>query len=110
MPSTTAGPEIAGKTCPFCQTAIKPNDHVHICDACNNPHHIECWQQNGGCTTFGCQGANTVASQHQQPRAYQPHQPQYYAPPTGYTYDVPPDRGEAELGSISMDFFLVYLA
>ena len=24
------------------------------CPACKVPHHQECWEENGGCTTFGC--------------------------------------------------------
>ncbi len=26
------------------------------CSVCKVPHHRECWEENGGCTTFGCQG------------------------------------------------------
>lgn len=54
MPRTNAGPDVAGKMCPFCQTQIGPNAPVHVCDACNMPHHAECWDHNQGCTTFGC--------------------------------------------------------
>ena len=25
------------------------------CRACQVPHHRDCWEENGGCTTFGCQ-------------------------------------------------------
>jgi len=45
-----------GKTCPYCQTPIKPGAAVSICSACGMPHHAECWQENGRCTTFGCNG------------------------------------------------------
>lgn len=45
-----------GKTCPYCQTPIKPGVAVSICSACGMPHHAECWQENGRCTTFGCNG------------------------------------------------------
>jgi hypothetical protein len=43
-----------GKTCPFCQYAIKSERDAVLCPACKVPHHRECWQENGGCTTFGC--------------------------------------------------------
>lgn len=46
-----------GKTCPFCQVPIKPALDVQICPACGIPHHSECWEANGGCTTFGCSQA-----------------------------------------------------
>ncbi|MHB0935560.1 MAG: RING finger protein [Armatimonadota bacterium] len=47
---------VVGKTCPYCMTPIKPRVAVVICSACGMPHHAECWQENGRCTTFGCHG------------------------------------------------------
>jgi hypothetical protein len=43
-----------GKNCPFCQTPIKPSDNVIVCSECEIPHHRECWNENHGCTTYGC--------------------------------------------------------
>ncbi len=43
-----------GKTCPFCQFPLKADSEVVKCPACKVPHHRECWQENGSCTTFGC--------------------------------------------------------
>ncbi len=43
-----------GKTCPFCQFLIKADSEAVECPSCKVPHHRECWEQNGGCTTFGC--------------------------------------------------------
>ncbi len=45
-----------GKTCPFCQFPIKQDSETVLCSSCKIPHHRECWQENGGCTTFGCRG------------------------------------------------------
>ena len=45
-----------GQTCPYCQFPIKPDDEIVYCSACNLPHHAQCWQENGKCTTFGCDG------------------------------------------------------
>ncbi len=42
------------KKCPFCKTNFKNDDHVVECLSCGIPHHRECWEENGGCTTFGC--------------------------------------------------------
>jgi len=50
-----------GKICPFCKTEIKEGDAVKICAACGIPHHEECWNQNNGCTTFGCSQQNYQA-------------------------------------------------
>lgn len=43
-----------GKVCPFCKTEIKEEDAVKVCPACGIPHHETCWDENKGCTTFGC--------------------------------------------------------
>lgn len=45
---------LAGKTCPFCKTDIKEGEEIIVCPACNTPHHKGCWEENKGCTTFGC--------------------------------------------------------
>ena len=46
--------EHVGKNCPYCQTPIKPGVEVHVCPACRMPHHLECWNEANGCTTYGC--------------------------------------------------------
>lgn len=43
-----------GKICPFCKTEIKEGDSVKVCPSCGIPHHEACWEENKGCTTFGC--------------------------------------------------------
>ena len=45
-----------GKTCPYCQTPLKPGVPATICGQCDIPHHTHCWYENGGCTTYGCSG------------------------------------------------------
>ncbi|MDR1642351.1 MAG: hypothetical protein LBT59_21890, partial [Clostridiales bacterium] len=58
-----------GKVCPFCKTAIDAYEEAVACPACGIPHHKDCWEENGGCATFGCseqhydpQSANIVCS------------------------------------------------
>lgn len=43
-----------GKTCPYCKTEIKEGEEIKVCPACGIPHHVGCWEENKGCTTFGC--------------------------------------------------------
>ena len=43
-----------GKNCPYCKTEIKEGEEVKVCPACGIPHHASCWNENKGCTTFGC--------------------------------------------------------
>lgn len=41
--------------CPFCSTGFNAsNDILGNCPHCDIPHHLECWQENAGCTTLGC--------------------------------------------------------
>jgi len=51
--------EWAGKKCAYCMTELKANDDVLLCGACGMPHHQDCWNENGGCATFGCLAAPT---------------------------------------------------
>lgn len=51
---TIADNALKGKLCPFCKTDINEGEEVIVCPACNTPHHKNCWEENKGCTTFGC--------------------------------------------------------
>ncbi len=50
----------AGKICPVCKLEINGLDKVTVCPECGMPHHTECWEMNGGCSTFGCAQQGTV--------------------------------------------------
>jgi TM2 domain-containing membrane protein YozV len=44
--------------CPYCRAAIDPaQDEPMICEGCDTAHHRDCYQENGGCTIFGCRCA-----------------------------------------------------
>lgn len=45
---------IRNKICPYCQSKIKSDSDFIVCSHCGTPHHKECWDENGGCTTYGC--------------------------------------------------------
>jgi hypothetical protein len=44
--------------CPYCRSPIEPGaaDEL-LCPGCGTPHHSDCFQENGGCTVFGCSSA-----------------------------------------------------
>lgn len=48
--------QYVGKTCPYCKAAFTDDDEIVVCSECDMPHHKECWVENQGCTTFGCNG------------------------------------------------------
>lgn len=48
--------EFVGKICPYCKCVLTEEDEIVVCSDCEMPHHRDCWIENQGCTTFGCQG------------------------------------------------------
>lgn len=46
------------KVCPYCRGEVTTEDEGLIfCNGCGTPHHKECYDENGGCTLFGCKNA-----------------------------------------------------
>ncbi len=43
--------------CPYCLTGFNPGDQVVLCPACRMAHHVECWIENEGCCSYGCEAA-----------------------------------------------------
>lgn len=45
-------------TCPICGCKFEDTDEVRVCPDCKTPHHDECWEDNRGCSTYGCKSAS----------------------------------------------------
>ena len=45
--------------CPYCRTPIVDGGDPPkvFCSGCGTPHHSDCYEENGGCTIFGCTAA-----------------------------------------------------
>ena len=44
--------------CPYCRDGLSPEASSYMsCGECGTPHHRECYDENGGCTLFGCKNA-----------------------------------------------------
>jgi hypothetical protein len=44
--------------CPYCSDEVEPvGPNASFCTSCGTPHHQDCWEENGGCTVFGCPAA-----------------------------------------------------
>jgi hypothetical protein len=54
--------------CSICHTLIQPSDEVQACPECSQEFHRECWNELGGCATYGCGEAA---------EAQKPEQPEY---------------------------------
>ena len=46
-----------GKICPYCRRRFNGGEDVVFCSSCELPHHKSCWMDNGGCTSYGCNGS-----------------------------------------------------
>jgi hypothetical protein len=55
--------------CTICHTLIQPADSVAACPECSQEYHRECWDELGGCATYGCEKAA---------EAQKPEQPDYH--------------------------------
>jgi len=56
--AASAAPGAAvGSTCTICQTTIGSSEPTVTCPECRLGYHAGCWQENGGCATYGCPAA-----------------------------------------------------
>ncbi len=51
-----------GALCSYCQKPIEKSEKPIMCPQCRAPHHQECWQENGGCSLYGCMDSPRHAS------------------------------------------------
>lgn len=50
----------AEATCPFCKAATA-DDPTVSCDACGTAHHAACWEEQRGCSVYGCASRDAKA-------------------------------------------------
>jgi hypothetical protein len=43
--------------CSTCYTRVQPGEATHACPACKAEYHRTCWDELGGCGTYGCEHA-----------------------------------------------------
>src|SRR5262249_9424259 len=57
--------EAGGKEslCPICQSGIVAEEPVIVCPNCDQVHHQACWQEIGGCSTYGCEQAPALTKE-----------------------------------------------
>lgn len=81
--------DAVGKVCPYCRFPIKSGEAVQICPSCGEPHHLECWRENGGCTVYGCRSSPAMAGAAApvgEPQSVAWPQPAGYTPAPGPSY------------------------
>jgi hypothetical protein len=46
---------VSAGCCPFCHDEIGSLEGAFRCPGCNTRHHMDCWQEHGGCSVFRCE-------------------------------------------------------
>ncbi len=49
-----------GKTCSLCGSGIVNKEIVVLCPECKLPYHYDCWEEMGGCGSYGCAAAPEI--------------------------------------------------
>lgn len=49
-------------SCSYCLSPLAAEEQQAECGECHGHYHLECWDDNGGCATFGCSQSAAVAS------------------------------------------------
>jgi FHA domain len=60
VPSTIDEQQHAVATCAACHTSIWPHEPMHRCVECDSTMHVDCWNENRGCATYGCPQVNVL--------------------------------------------------
>jgi hypothetical protein len=50
-------------TCSICQWPTNTDDSITTCPSCGLTFHTECWNENCGCSAYGCAQVNAITTQ-----------------------------------------------
>jgi hypothetical protein len=50
------GDNLPAGHCQVCGEQLR--GELQHCPLCNTPHHTECWEYIGGCSTYGCEATS----------------------------------------------------
>ena len=59
-------------TCSICQTAIAPGEAHTQCPSCHLTFHAGCWEENFGCSAYGCDQVNVLNPDRDPPPTAEP--------------------------------------
>src|SRR5215212_2473822 len=48
------------RECGICQSSIQPAEETQTCPSCGLSFHAGCWQENWGCSAYGCNQVNAL--------------------------------------------------
>jgi hypothetical protein len=69
MPTASEGhpDQPTGDNCPYCLTVL--SGESRRCGTCGASHHFDCWRENDGCATLGCDGSHRAPVDAEEPAA-----------------------------------------
>jgi hypothetical protein len=67
--SPTGQKSMVLRECGICQSAIFPDEATTTCPKCNLTFHAECWAENLGCASYGCDQVNALKPREADPEA-----------------------------------------
>jgi hypothetical protein len=59
--SVAPSPHVPEALCSICQTPIQNDEERISCPSCHLTFHAGCWQENYGCSAYGCDQVNVLA-------------------------------------------------
>lgn len=78
---TTATPDDAGRSCPYCRFPLKEGAECVECGVCHAGHHADCWDDNGnGCAVVACAGGPSEETRELAAQTARQPQPQQVQP------------------------------
>jgi hypothetical protein len=60
-------PLVAQQICSICHSAIVAGETTTVCPSCALTFHAECWQENQGCSAYGCPQVGVLAPASESP-------------------------------------------
>jgi hypothetical protein len=69
-PSPPASERGRGRECGICQSLIEPDEQTHKCPSCGLSFHAECWEENLGCSAYGCNQVNALKPPENSPEEF----------------------------------------
>jgi len=52
--------KLDSQTCSICQCPISAGEDTTKCSQCGLPFHLDCWNENLGCSAYGCSNVNLL--------------------------------------------------
>ena len=71
-PPSTREQTVVLRECAICQSSIFPAEETQPCPKCGLVFHAECWHENYGCASYGCDQVNVLAPRIDIPSAAAP--------------------------------------